>query len=99
MEYRQGDHPDAVLHPLDAAPLGITDGALIEVATASGAIRLAARVTDAVAAGTVSLTHGWEGANVNLLVSSSDLDPLTGMPVLSGTAVTIRPAPSEGGSR
>jgi len=30
---------------------------------------------------------------VNLLISSDDIDALTGMPVQSGTAVSIRPAP------
>jgi hypothetical protein len=38
----------------------------------------------------VSITHGWADANVNRLISSRDLDPLTGMPRMSGTAVTIR---------
>ena len=36
------------------------------------------------------IPHGWGTANVNTLVDSTDLDPLTGMPVLSGTELRIR---------
>jgi len=39
----------------------------------------------------VSISHGWVDGNVNLLISSRDLDPLTGMPRSSGTAVSLRP--------
>ena len=84
IEYREGDAPEAVIHPIDAAPDHIADGDLVDVTTATGSLRLRARVTDTVSKGTVSVPHGWGRANVNVLVDSNDLDPLTGMPVLSG---------------
>jgi anaerobic selenocysteine-containing dehydrogenase len=90
IEYRAGDAPDAVIHPTDAAADHIADGDLVDVTTATGSLRLTARVTDSVSPGTVSVPHGWGQANVNVLVDSNDLDPLTGMPVLSGTAVQLR---------
>ncbi len=92
LAYRDGDHPEAAIHPLDASAHGISEGALVDVVSATGSLRLPARVTDSVAAGTVSVPHGWIEFNVNRLVSSEDLDPLTGMPVMAGTAVAIRPA-------
>jgi anaerobic selenocysteine-containing dehydrogenase len=90
IEYREGDAPEAVIHPTDAAPDQIADGDLVDVTTATGSLRLRARVTDSISKGTVSVPHGWGRSNVNVLVDSNDLDPLTGMPVLSGTAVQLR---------
>ena len=96
LAYRDGDQPEAVIHSADASSLGIADGDLVEVASATGAVRLRAKVTDTIAGGTVSIPHGWDDSNVNLLVSSDDIDPLTGMPVQSGTAVHVRPVPAPG---
>jgi anaerobic selenocysteine-containing dehydrogenase len=92
--FRDGDEPLVLLHTADAAAHGITDGDLVELETATGTLRLRSRVTDTTARGAVSVAHGWGEANVNRLVSTRDLDPLTGMPRLSGIAVTIRPVPA-----
>jgi anaerobic selenocysteine-containing dehydrogenase len=89
LECRPGDQPEAVMHPIDATAAGVADGDTVEVASDAGSLVLTARVTDTVAVGTVSIPHGWGRANVNTLVSATDLDPLTGMPVLSGTAVRV----------
>jgi anaerobic selenocysteine-containing dehydrogenase len=94
LAHREGDRPEVVIHPLDALPKGIRDGDLVEVTSATGAVRLCAKVTDNIAAGTVSIPNGWPEANVNLLVSGDDIDPLTGMPVQSGTALQIRLVPA-----
>ena len=90
LEFRAGDQAEAIMHPADAAPVGIVDGDLVEVSSRVGRLRLKAKVTDSIARGTVSIPHGWGEANVNVLVDSQDIDPLTGMPVLSGTAVEIQ---------
>jgi anaerobic selenocysteine-containing dehydrogenase len=91
---RYGDErPEATIHPTTAAQAGVVDGQLVEVTSASGTLRLVARVTDTVAAGVVSVPHAWRDANVNVLTSSTDLDPYTGMPMLSGTAVNVTPVP------
>jgi anaerobic selenocysteine-containing dehydrogenase len=84
------DQPEVLVHPDDARAAGITDGDVVAVASDTGRLRLTARVTDAIHAGVVSISHGWTDANVNVLVSSRDLDPLTGMPRSSGTAVSLQ---------
>jgi anaerobic selenocysteine-containing dehydrogenase len=89
--YRDGDQPEALLHPQDAASAGVGDGEMVEVSSSTGSLRLPARVTTAIGAGAVSIQHGWANCNVNLLIDAHDLDPLTGMAHLSGTAVTVRP--------
>jgi anaerobic selenocysteine-containing dehydrogenase len=89
--FRSGDEPTAHLHPDDADAARIADGDLVELVSAAGALRVRATVTEAIARGAVSVPHGWGDTNVNQLVSSTELlDPLTGMPRLSGTPVTIR---------
>jgi len=85
------DQPEILVHPSDARASGVVDGALVEVSSETGRLRLAARVTDSIHPGAVSISHGWSDANVNLLISSRDLDPLTGMPRSSGTAVSLQP--------
>ncbi len=47
-------------------------------------------VTDAIRPGVVSLPHGWAAPGVNHLTSmTDDVEPLTGMPRLSGIAVEV----------
>jgi anaerobic selenocysteine-containing dehydrogenase len=92
--FRDGDRPDLLLHTEDAAAAGIADGDMVEVTSDVGALTTRAAVSDETCAGTASLAHGWADVNVNRLISSTLLDPLTGMPLQSGTAVTVRRAPS-----
>jgi anaerobic selenocysteine-containing dehydrogenase len=83
------DRPEVLVHPDDARAVGIDDGDLVHVASETGRLRMAARLTETMRPGVVSISHGWAEANVNLLISSRDLDPLTGMPRSSGTAVSL----------
>jgi anaerobic selenocysteine-containing dehydrogenase len=89
---RAGDRAEVLLHPQDAAGAGVADGDLVEVSSEAGVLVLRARVTDSTRPGAASIAHGWPDCNVNTLVSSRVLDPLTGMPRMSGTAVSVRPA-------
>jgi anaerobic selenocysteine-containing dehydrogenase len=89
---RDGDEAEVLLHPNDASDVGVVDGDLVEVSSSVGSLRIRARLTDATTAGSVSIPHGWADCNVNVLVSSQVLDPLTGMPRQSGTPVSIRKA-------
>jgi anaerobic selenocysteine-containing dehydrogenase len=86
------EHPALLVHPDDARAAGVSDGDLVEVTSATGRITVPARTTASIRRGAVSIGHGWADANVNRLISSRDLDPLTGMPRMSGTAVTLRRA-------
>jgi hypothetical protein len=47
------------------------------------------RVTDTIGPGVVSFPHAYRAANVNQLTSTADVDPLNGMPILSGFAVEL----------
>ncbi|MEV4256829.1 molybdopterin-dependent oxidoreductase [Spirillospora sp. NPDC049652] len=94
----------ARLHPQDAARHGIEDGALCEITSEHGTIRLPVAITDEVAPGVVAVPHGWGhegggwrvataggGANVNVLASPNpdDLEKLAGMARLNGIPVKV----------
>jgi anaerobic selenocysteine-containing dehydrogenase len=96
-----------LIHPDDATPRGIVDGALVTVRSRVGAVRVAAEVTSAMQPGVVSLPHGWghartgvqlsvarehAGVSINDLVDDRCIDALTGTAVLNGTPVEVAPA-------
>ena len=92
------------IHPDDAARRGITD---VAVVTGPGGKReVPVEITDAIRPGVVSLPHGWghavpgtrlsvasgdPGVNVNSLLDSSLLEPLSGTSVLNGVPVDVAP--------
>ena len=51
-------------------------------------------VTDVIGRGVVSFPHAYRSANVNQLTSTADVDPLNGMPILSGFAVDVARVPA-----
>ncbi|WP_243866243.1 molybdopterin-containing oxidoreductase family protein [Actinophytocola oryzae] len=55
----QAPEPFLEVHPDDADTYGVHDGAMVRLATASGAIRLRAKVSTSVAAGVVATQTGW----------------------------------------
>jgi anaerobic selenocysteine-containing dehydrogenase len=96
-----------LVHPDDAARLGLRDGSSAEVRSRVGAVVAPVEVTDAMSPGVVSLPHGWghdlpgapftvagqrPGVNANLLTDDRNIDPLSGNAVLTGTPVTVTPA-------
>jgi formate dehydrogenase len=98
------------IHPADAEEHGLVDGGEARLASKSGEVVVAVKVTDEMTPGTVALPHGWGhkggwkvaneagGVNVNLLASSDpdDLEPLAGMAFLNGIPVRLEPvAPSD----
>jgi anaerobic selenocysteine-containing dehydrogenase len=87
--FRDGDRPDVLINPVDASRAGVSDGDEVEIVTAAGSLRALATVTESIRSGAVSLGHGWADVNVNQLIACDDLDPLTGMPRMSGTDVKI----------
>lgn len=93
-----------MIHPDDAAARGLAHGALAEVHSASGTIRLAAELTDDMMPGTVSIPHGWghglpgiqmvtaqahAGVSVNDVTDPTAIDPLSGTVGLSNARVTV----------
>ena len=80
---RKGEpEPLAEVHPATAARYGISEGDLIEVTSLRGRIRLKARLTEHIRPDTVSLLHGWEEANANLLTDDAGCDPIVACPPL-----------------
>ncbi|MFP4561522.1 MAG: molybdopterin-dependent oxidoreductase [Thiohalorhabdus sp.] len=83
--------PRAQLHPWDAAPLGIADGAPVEVRTPRGAVAFTAEVTEAVKPGVVHCFHGWAGADVNRLTDHAHPDPISGFPPFKSGLCAVEP--------
>lgn len=88
-----GSPADVLLHPADAASAGVRDGQRVAVRSARGEIVGTARVDASVRPGIVSVPHGHEHANVNLLTDIRSVDALTGMALYSGFPVSVGPAP------
>jgi anaerobic selenocysteine-containing dehydrogenase len=95
-----------LIHPDDAAPRAITDGALVNVSSRVGSVQVAVEVTEDVQRGVVCLPHGWghgrkgvllgvaaahAGVSINDLIDDQQVDALTGTAVLNGTPVEVAP--------
>jgi formate dehydrogenase len=99
-----GRRNEVVIHPDDAAALGISEGDRVKVFSAVGAIELAASVNERPRPGVVIIDHGWGsrifdprggsqaesyGANRNLLVDGGPVDPLSQTAALSSSYVGV----------
>ncbi|WP_422745698.1 molybdopterin-containing oxidoreductase family protein [Mycobacterium sp. WMMD1722] len=99
-----GKRNAVVIHPDDAAALGVAEGDRVRVFSPVGAIELEAAVDDRPRRGLVIVDHGWGsrvfdprggaapqgfGVNRNLLVDGGSLDPLSQTSTLSETYVGI----------
>jgi anaerobic selenocysteine-containing dehydrogenase len=105
LKHRERAQNYIFVHPDDAARLGLADGVLVQVASASGAIELPVRIDDDLMPGVVAVTHGWghaeatgmriaherPGVNVNRLLPSGpgSYDPLSNMAYMTGIAVEV----------
>ncbi len=94
----------ALVHPDDAARVGVLDGAQAILRNPQGQIEVQVEISDQMMLGVISLPHGWghdlpgsqlslaqqrPGANLNALLSDQIRDPLSGNAVLSGVAVEL----------
>ncbi len=97
-----------LIHPDDAARLGIADNEPVSVASSEGRITVPAEITPHIVPGVVSLPHGWghdtegasmrvasrhAGANSNRLSPGSLMDAPSGNAVVNGIVVTLSPRP------
>lgn len=96
------------LHPDDAAELGLADGALADVTSATATVRVPVQLLSDLTRGSVALPHGWghqmakglsvasktRGVNVNVLAADGPdrIERLSGMAHLTGIPVDVRPA-------
>ncbi len=96
-----------LIHPADAARLGLQQGHLAQIALGDSRITAPVALSEDMMPGVVSLPHGWghdqagarlsvaavrPGANLNAVLSAHDRDPLSGNAVLSGGTVQITAA-------
>jgi anaerobic selenocysteine-containing dehydrogenase len=85
------DEALVVVHPFDATAASIADGDPAVISSAHGSVTAVVSVSETVAPGVVSMSHGDAAASSGALVSrTADIDPLTGMPRASGVPVTLR---------
>jgi anaerobic selenocysteine-containing dehydrogenase len=94
------------INPEDASRLGIEPGGRAKVRSRTGAVVAPVEISEDIMAGVVSLPHGWghdmegtelavaggrAGVNANL-VSTGEVDPLSGNAILNGVPVEVVPA-------
>jgi anaerobic selenocysteine-containing dehydrogenase len=89
--FRQADGAPSgtLIHPDDAARLGLDEGVAVTLRSAHGQIVSALHITEVIRQGVVSCSHGRGLDGTGRLVALDDIDPLTAMPVASGVPVTI----------
>ncbi len=87
-----GERTEVIVHPADAAAAAVGDGDAVVVRSARGELEGVVKVDASVRAGTVSVPHGHQSANVNRLTCDQDIDVTTGMAHYSGIAVSLHPA-------
>jgi anaerobic selenocysteine-containing dehydrogenase len=95
-----------LVHPTDAARLGLVDGGHARIASRVGEVEAPVTVSDEIMPGVVSLPHGWghglEGVRLgvaaarpgvpsNFLADPEVIDTLSGNAVLNGIPVTVAP--------
>ncbi len=96
----------ALVHPGDAARLGLAAGSRAELTRGERSITIEIELSDQMMPGVISVPHGWghdqagsrlgvaaarPGANLNALLDEDLRDPLSGNAVLGGVAVEVRP--------
>ncbi|NCY15966.1 MAG: molybdopterin dinucleotide-binding protein, partial [Actinobacteria bacterium] len=101
------DRCTLLVHPDDAAELGLTDGADARVSSEAGSIEVPVEISDEMMRGVVSLPHGWghdkpgtrlsvareyAGVNSNLLAPGTFVDELSGNAAVNGIPVEVAPA-------
>ena len=93
---KRDPQPYIEIHPADAQPRAITEGALVQITSRRGTIRLAARLRDSLRPGTVFVPFHWgdlwsEGGAANYLTISA-IGRIAKQPELKFCAVNVEPA-------
>ena len=86
--------PDPLLEmaAADAGARGIANGDWVDVTSATGQVRLKARIAPHMTAGVVCAHYGWAGNNANDLVDFRDADPISGSVNHRGLACEVNRA-------
>jgi anaerobic selenocysteine-containing dehydrogenase len=78
------------INPEPAKRLGIADGEPVVVESPKGSITLQARITPDIHPRVLSLQHGWDEANANILTDSEQRDPISGYPAFKTVLCQVR---------
>lgn len=87
---RKRPEATAQIHPDTAGSFSIQDGEEIILENKRGSITIKANVTEDILPGVVSVPHGWEDSNINLMTDNISADPITGYPLLKSLLCRIR---------
>jgi formate dehydrogenase (coenzyme F420) alpha subunit len=74
---RHYPEPMVEINTETAKQLGIASGDMVTVESPRGNIKIKADVTDKIHPDIVSVPHGWSEANVNILTSDAEVDPVS----------------------
>lgn len=94
-----------LLNPENAQTLGIKNGQIVQVSSATGSIEIEAEVSDEIMKNVVSIPQGWgsrkntnmtvaaahPGVSINDITDASRIDTLTGNAAFSGVPVEVKP--------
>jgi anaerobic selenocysteine-containing dehydrogenase len=83
------DRSALLVHPQDAARLGVRDGARVRVRSRTGSVVTTAQVTADVMPGVVSLPHGFAKTSANALTDDQLVEPVIGTSILTGVPVEL----------
>jgi anaerobic selenocysteine-containing dehydrogenase len=86
-----GEPAEVLVHPDDAAAAGVADGLPLVVRSDRAELVGVVKIEPSIRPGVVSIPHGHERANVNLLTNKDHIDVVTGMVQYSGIPVTLHP--------
>lgn len=83
------DRKRLLVHPTDAARLGVADGDTVRVRSRTGRVSAVVGVTDDVMPGVVSLPHGFAQCSANDLTDDRLVEPVVGTSILNGVPVVL----------
>jgi len=82
--------PLVEINPEPAKRFGIADGERVVVESPKGSITLQAKITPDIHPQVLSLQHGWDEANANILTDSEQRDPISGYPAFKTILCQVR---------
>ncbi|MDY6972842.1 MAG: molybdopterin-dependent oxidoreductase [Thermodesulfobacteriota bacterium] len=82
--------PEAEIHPETAKERGIENSQNIVIESPQGAIETKAKVTSGIVPEVISIAHGWNQSNANILTNSDARDPISGFPEMKGVSCQVR---------
>ena len=87
--------PLAEIHPEAASEAGINEGDAVLIESPRGSLKMKARLTNDINPDVVSIPHGWDEANANLLTDDIALDPVSAYPPYKAARCRISRAPDD----